>query len=764
MRRQRPKLFLKGRSARTRRRLLLVFLTLFAAQASSRPASADCVPFGAQTLVGTAADRPQEVAVADLDGDGDLDFVATSREGDSVLWYENQGDGAAWVLHTIAEGINGPASADAADLDGDGDLDVAVAAYYAHQVVWYENNGTEAVWSPHTVGTVFDVQLVRAAEVERDGDVDLFVAVPGSGQLLLFKNGGSGLVWTSSLLSTPSGAPQGIFPADVDGDGDVDQLAVDPSTDTLLWHRNNGMFWQRLTISTLADARSVAGADVDRDGDLDALVANGTQGNVAWHENLNSFGTSWTRHSIGTLTAAFAVAAADFDADGDPDALVSTTTSDRVAWFESPGGDGTWTLHPISTALDQPLGVAAADLDRDGDLDAISASFNDDKIAWYPNRRLHGAAIFGASATVAAGPEPEQIAAADVDGDGDLDLVVVDPTENPELAWFQNLDPGWSLHTISGNLDFTSFAVSDVDRDGVLDVVASAFGSSAVAWYKNDGTPAGDSQWNEHRIATLPEAGAVAVADLDGDGDPDVVAAAYLDDDVVWYENDGTPLFGDWPVRTIWASAPGAEFVAVADFDRDGDIDVLSSSYGDDTVRTHRSDGTPANGGWTTDIVSSDLPNPMRRFIVGDFDRDDTVDFAVPVPNLDGVIVFRNTAGTGTSWGRATVTTSLDSTEAVAAADLDGDGDLDFAVAGFGEDLVSWYENDGAAGGWSEHPIASAPNPDQLTVADFDGDGTPDVAVAISSNLLAVPNRRGLVFAEGLETNESTACWSDAVP
>jgi PKD repeat protein len=118
-----------------------------------------------------------------------------------------------------------------------------------------------------------------------------------------------------------------------------------------------------------------------------------------------------------------------------------------------------------------------------------------------------------------------------------------------------------------------SVYAADVDGDGDLDVLSASAGDDKIAWYENDG----QQTFTTHIITTAANgAESVHAADVDGDGDLDVLSASYWDDKIAWYENDGQQNFTS---HTITNAADGATSVYAADVDGDGDLDVFSASY-----------------------------------------------------------------------------------------------------------------------------------------------------------------------------------------
>ncbi len=341
-------------------------------------------------------------------------------------------------------------------------------------------------------------------------------------------------------------------------------------------------FSDEIIITTDADeARYVYSIDLDGDGDNDILSASSNDDKIAWYENPDG-----TAHIITTdANGANCVFSIDLDGDGDNDVLSTAPGNNRISWFENTDGLGSFGDQQIITsAADGASCVYGADLNGDGDIDVLSASSGDDKIAWYEN--TDGLGDFGNQqiiTTLADGAW--SLYSCDLDGDGDYDVLSASSMDD-KIAWYENTDGlgdfgDQQIITFSANYAMSVFS-ADLDGDGDFDVLSASYFDHKIAWYENlDGL--GDFSTEQIITNNAIAARSVYSIDIDNDGDNDVLSASRGDNTIAWYENiDG---LGDFGARQIISdNADNATSVFSIDLDGDGDHDVLFSSYSDDKI------------------------------------------------------------------------------------------------------------------------------------------------------------------------------------
>ncbi len=338
-------------------------------------------------------------------------------------------------------------------------------------------------------------------------------------------------------------------------------------------------FGPQRVISTQPDrqeAEVVYAADLDSDGDLDVMAFFRNDDKIVWYENTDGRGTFGPPKSIATeVPGVEAAYAADLDGDGDNDVLAAYIANDqhRIVWYENTDGHGAFGPRQV-IAIEGALSVRAADLDGDGDNDVLGSN------AWYENR--DGGGSFGAPHHLESAWLVDQVA--DLDGDGDLDVLAFGGIE---MILYENTDgrgafgPG---QIISEQVEVGhSAGAADLDGDDDLDVFWANF--HAIIWLENMD---GHGTFGTHHYVTGAESNvSVVAADLDGDNDEDLLFGYRWNHRIAWCENtDGQGTFGEctFDEWQIISNASNPQWVVAADLDGDGDLDVLAAEVGGDVI------------------------------------------------------------------------------------------------------------------------------------------------------------------------------------
>ena len=357
-----------------------------------------------------------------------------------------------------------------------------------------------------------------------------------------------------------------------------------------------------------------------------------------------------------------------------------------------------FTEHLIAGDYAYAYGIAAADFDNDGDLDLSSADYT-------PHNRLYlfendGAGVFEKHVIQKDDPERlERHQVGDLDSDGDLDIVIVKNLRG-HLLWFENSgspDNGklWKRHVITTHLPGAyDVALADFDADGDLDVAASSWRlGNQFAWFENSGNPA-DGEWRKHMIeADVPETRTMRVADFDGDGDPDLLGTIRMKPEVVWYENKRAGGSVTWARHVIDDRSRCPTHGNPVDMDGDGDLDVVMAL------------------GFMFDPASKDPARSTRR-------------------EDSQIVWYENDAPGSGRWKRHVVQEKWDDAFEAVAADLDGDGDIDIAATTWrNPGRVAWFENTGdPRKNWLCHVLKEDwRSANQVIIADMNGDKRPDI-------------------------------------
>lgn len=329
------------------------------------------------------------------------------------------------------------------------------------------------------------------------------------------------------------------------------------------------------------------------------------------------------------------VAVADFDADGKADLAV---LGDQGLFVLLGDGRGGLRPMPLVPAGRSPSAMAIADLDRDGKLDIVVANHEADYVTLLLG---DGAGRFTPrTLPLRSKPHPHAVAVGDFDGDGKPDLAV-DSFEDDRLTLLFGRD-GWKGPGIPhgiGTRPYYTLAAADLDGDGRVDLVCPNYGRGTVSILFGDGK-GGFAHAPASPLRAGPTPFAAIVADVNGDGRPDILVANYsghstdtANDGLTWIRNDGGRRFTAFRERV--AKGDYVSRLAAGDVNGDGIADVAFPNRNGATVTLlWGSKEGPVPGESVTTMLEP------AAVALGDLDGDKRADLVVASEDSDEVLVF----------------------------------------------------------------------------------------------------------------------------
>ncbi|HEY0158445.1 MAG TPA: FG-GAP-like repeat-containing protein [Thermoanaerobaculia bacterium] len=584
-------------------------------------------------------------AVGDFNGDGFPDVATDATREHEITLLLGRGDGSFNIQGSrVAPQPAGPIGF--GDFTGDGHADIITHSVNGPAVTLFPGDGNGSTLPPVVTSlpeTLFGRGTIETADFDRDGKLDAVLTAIGA--TVIARGNGDGTF--TRLARLPGGHVTVV--ADFNADGRPDLATADSSsahTIIVAINRPDGTFpWQQIPSGIVPE--HMAAADMNGDDAADLVLQSSASGELAVLTGRNDGTFATPRLFLGVHATGLEVA--DYDSDGARDVLSIPYSYESPAWFARGNGDGTLHLPPsYPTRLRGPdevpfdrFGVRFGDVTGDGKPDVITFA---DPAAGSTAFELTVLPGLGGASFAPPRHTPTDIHSADVtwvaedfDGDGMADVVLSDPHANRLRFYGGRADGMFRLPADSPREPHGKLFAADFTGDGRLDVAVVSNASAIV--YPGNGTGGfGPPQPQTPGPQTF-------VADLDGDGKSELVFPP--------------------PPGTEAHNAP----LGLADVNHDGRPDFLYE-ISPSTLRVFPGVGDGTFGPYFDRAFEPQFDG--QGMLVADVDGDDLDDLLIGRKLLLGNGDAHHLRWAGAGGGNAD------------AADLDGNGTLDFAFETFG--------------------------------------------------------------------------------
>lgn len=695
------------------------------------------------------------------------------------------------------------------DIDGDGKVDII--AINASTVSIYRNSSpsdspTAADLSERTDIAIANINTATIGDLNGDGKPDLVLG-HSSGNILtiLYNLSVSGTIDQNSfnitqtqpyLSSTPI---YQVVISDLNGDGRPDLIASTGNYIRIYRHsldtQGSPVFQHQtsLELSITGPVADLQVGDLNNDGKPDILALG--QGRLNQYRNTSqNLGYSF-QHTIRAMPNLASMAIGDLDGDGRLDIILGLRNFMRLEFYKNTSTTNALTFSGsvIFNIPSSAVTVQTVDMDGDGKLDVV-ASYSNTTVSILKNNFVSGQTANSSSLSQWKNfPSGASIASdqvtdiADMDGDGRFDIIInVQSNTNPRIAIIRGITVPTisSILPISGpigtaiTIQGTNFNLQGSDNHVYFGAVkarvtsatssgievtlpeGASFGNISMTDIRGGNTAVSNQLFTptyangliqyrtQQKFATGNRPIAPILADIDGDGKPDMIVANFLENSISIYRNtstSGSMDAGSFGPKIDFVTNSQPVHISLGDLNGDGrpDLVVANAASGNSLsyVSVYLNQSSPGSIDATSlkqkmDIALASGSSGPRSTAIADFDGDGLSDIAVACAGSNSIVLLRNLSSNPNNLAfNSSLTFPTGAAPfSMLAQDFDGDGKIDLAVANRDTNTVSLYRNLSVNGGHIAFSAATAfttgNRPHAITAGDYDGDGKIDLAVA----------------------------------
>jgi hypothetical protein len=605
----------------------------------------------------------------------------------------------------------------AADLNGDGKMDLAVASYYSGTVSVYLGSGDGTFLPGRQIAVGPGLQSLVAADFTNDGILDLAVGSIATNTIFILAGNGDDTFQPSKKFSAGGAIPEDLAAGDFNGDGLLDLAVANLGSNqvAVLQNLGHGSFSTPAVYAVGDEPYAIVTGDFNNDSRLDLAVTNFRSNTVSILLGTGD-GTFTAATTCVVGTGPKGLVAGHFRGTNTLDLAVADFSANTLSILFG-RGDGTFLPQLVLAAGVTPTSVVAADFNDDGQLDLASANTGDQSIEVFFG---HNDGTFTAQAPVAVGAAPSTLAVAAFTQDGAMDFAFPDLAASSVIVILGNGNGTFHAPAVNSPMpEVTQVIKADFNHDGVADLAMLNAATTDVTILLGQG----DGTFHYGGNFSTGQGGyGLAVADLDGDNNLDLIMTSYTTSTISVLMGQGDGTFGPLSSFSTGLIPWG---LVVGDFDDDGKVDVATTDLGSGQVSILFGDGHGRFASPVNYLVGANL----YGIAAADFNRDGHLDLAVSgiTGGSNYTVSILINDGQGQFLLSSRLSTGADP-YGVTAADFDGDGNVDLAVANSGAASMSVYLGNGHGGFSGPFTFNTGVGPRHLFAADFNGDGVIDIA------------------------------------
>ncbi|MDX2196224.1 MAG: FG-GAP-like repeat-containing protein [Cytophagales bacterium] len=654
-----------------------------------------------------AGTTPYKLAVGDLNGDGKVDIAVSNFGSNTISLFANNAVPGTITSASFASKIdysvpNSPTAAAIADLDGDGKPDVACATYYGFNIAIFRNLITPppvitsfapASGLPLSNVTIFGSNFSNVAQIALGttlgsnilaNEANYIVAkIPAfsSTNFITLTNGSGSSATSTSVFSITGATPLPVITSVSPINTTLGGTVIIQGSGFEVVPELNLVWFGATRMPVLSSSATQMVVSVIGGGSVSVInYQNGFGLNTQWKlpfaytfANGNFVPSSFTNNAtFATSSQPYNILAADFDGDGKPDIMATAynASTNQISIAKNNAINNTITGSTFAAPFVLQgytwycFQSSVGDLDGDGKLDIVIPNTNTNYFTIYKNISSPGtltASSFGSriDINVTAGYSSYGSAIADIDNDGNNDVIFTSNNSN-RIFIYRNLGTGNINNTLQYSADFatgtnpSTVKITDVDGDGKKDIVIGYTSSAYVSVYRNVSTSGTITSASFAPRVDLPTANAcysIAIADINSDGKPEILAANYTGNFIHLFQNNNMPgtvtsaMFARVDLPTNAGSNPYD--INAGDLDGDGKPEIIMGGTGNTLIAVYKNNYLSGNI-LAANFTKSDIPNLTSAYgiEVADLDLDGKLEI-LAANGANNVKIYKNQIGNG---------------------------------------------------------------------------------------------------------------------